>query len=203
MGGFGSGQHGGKRCTDDMHAVDVRRLHRERLLVPGQSFGWQWHRNGEVVASIGLAVRAGFVDFSYRHQRHGQWQDVHCTALLVTTPCRYGGTRAWWQCPCCGRRVALLYVGNLPACRHCYGLAYRCTRETAYDRATRRADTLRERLGWEPGILNGDGTKPKGMHWRTFERLSTRHDSHVATALAGMSARMNLQIAKLADKGLW
>ena len=37
--------------------------------------------------------------------------------------------------------------------------------------AARKADRLRDKLGWEPGILNGNGIKPKGMHWRTFERL--------------------------------
>ncbi len=26
---------------------------------------------------------------------------------------------------------------------------------------------------WEPGILNGHGGKPKGMHWRTYERLTS------------------------------
>lgn len=42
-------------------------------------------------------------------------------------------------------------------------------RETADDRAARRADRIRKKLGWEPGILNGDGWKPKGMHWNTAE----------------------------------
>ena len=31
-------------------------------------------------------------------------------------------------------------------------------------------------MGWEPGILNGEGLKPKGMHWRTFERAMERID---------------------------
>jgi hypothetical protein len=37
--------------------------------------------------------------------------------------------------------------------------------------ASTRADKLRKRLGWEAGILNGDGGKPKGMHWKTYQRL--------------------------------
>jgi hypothetical protein len=36
----------------------------------------------------------------------------------------------------------------------------------------RRANKLRERLGWEAGIFDGPEGKPKGMHWQTFERLS-------------------------------
>jgi hypothetical protein len=86
----------------------------------------------------------------------------------------------------------MLYGGTVFACRHCHRLAYRCQRETDDDRAARRADTIRRRLGWAPGILNGSGSKPKGMHWRTFERLQTKHDAHVNEALAGMAARLGL-----------
>jgi hypothetical protein len=50
-------------------------------------------------------------------------------------------------------------------------VAYRTQRDQAYDRASSRADRIRNRLGREPGILNDAGGKPKGMHWRTFERL--------------------------------
>ncbi len=59
-------------------------------------------------------------------------------------------------------RLAVPYGGKVFACRHCHRLAYTCQREADYDRVTRRADTLRDRLGWKPGILNGEGLKPKG-----------------------------------------
>ena len=83
------------------------------------------------------------------------------------------------------------------ACRHCHNLAYRTQREQAYDRASSRADRIRKRLGWEAGILNGDGGKPKGMHWRTFERLQAQHDAHVTQSLAGMSAKLGLVMDRL------
>jgi len=47
-------------------------------------------------------------------------------------------------------------------------------------------------LGWEPGILNGNGCKPKGMHWSTFERLTAQHDAFVQTSLARITARFSL-----------
>jgi hypothetical protein len=75
--------------------------------------------------------------------------------------------------------VAVLFGGELFACRHCYRLAYPSTREDARDRAARRAEAIRARLGWKPGILNGTGGKPKWMRWRTFERLVTEHDDAV------------------------
>jgi hypothetical protein len=93
--------------------------------------------------------------------------------------------RPWFICPAthCGRRVAILYGGEVFACRHCHKLAYQCQRESPDDRAKRRADKIRVRLGWEPDILNGEGFKPKGMHWRTYRRLTDEHDEWVAQAI--------------------
>jgi len=111
----------------------------------------------------------------------------------------FGGQRVWFRCPAqgCARRVAILYGGVIFACRHCHQLAYDCQRETADDRATRRADTILRRLGWEPGILNGEGWKPKGMHWRTFERLRAEHNVYANAALIGMARRFRLKIPNL------
>ena len=204
MGGFGSGQRGGKDCTGDMRQVDVRRLQRDGYLKPGMAYGWQWSRHGKVSASINLAVQADSVTFTYRTRTGGgDWQDVRAVVWLDTTPCNYGGARTWWLCPCCGRRVAVLYIGRNPACRHCYRLAYRCERETLDDRATRQADKLRDRLGWEPGILNGNGPKPKGMHRRTFERLQARHDALVLVSFTQMNAKLGRVRQRLGNIKRW
>lgn len=201
MGGFGSGRRFGKDCTDDMQALDVRKLQRQRLLTPGNSLTWSWSVNGDTCATINLLVGADRVTLNYRtRERGGDWRPVNYPVRLDWTACNYGGRRAWWLCPAasCGRRVAVLYGGAVFACRHCHRLAYRCQRETDDDRAARRAGTIRRRLGWEPGILNGSGLKPKGMHWRTFERLQAEHDAHVAQSLAGIAARLGL-LRKLGD----
>ena len=192
MGGFGSGRRGGKDCTDDMRSIDVRRLQREGLLIPGQSRRWRWLRHGQEVASIAFAVEHDYVRFTYRHSAGGgQWQDVHAAAYLERTPCRFGGSRAWWLCPCCGQRVAILYIGKVPACRHCYRLAYESQRARDYDRLAGRADKIRRRLGWPVGILNPTPwTKPPRMHWRTFWRLTAEHNRLVGASLEGMSEHL-------------
>ena len=195
MGGFGSGRHGGRDCTDDMRALDVRKIQRRKMLKAGNALTQSWTRNGEAFATINLVVAADCVTLNYRQREHGgEWRPMSYPVRLAWTGCNYGGRRAWWLCPAvgCGRRVAVLFGGTVFACRHCHRLAYRCQRETDDDLTTRRADKLRDRLRWEPGMLNGNGLKPKGMHWRTFERLQTRHDFHVNAALAGMSARLGL-----------
>ena len=91
----------------------------------------------------------------------------------------------------------ILYGGAIFARRHCYQLAYPSQREARHDRAVRRADTIRRRLGWEPGILNGEGDKPKGMRWSTFERLITEHDELVEVSLAEITERLGLLRGRL------
>jgi hypothetical protein len=83
------------------------------------------------------------------------------------------------------------------ACRHCHRLAYKSQRETQDDLATRRADKLRDRLGWHAGILNGAGSKPNGIHWQTFRRMQASHDAHVMRALASMRAKLGLTMTRL------
>ena len=198
MGGRGSGRHwhfGAKDTTSDYRSIDVRRWQRDGLLTPNNSFSWQWSREGEVFASIRVRTEPGRVILTYRHRSGGEeWKDESYPVRLDWTACNLGGQRPWFLCPArgCGRRVAILYGGGIFACRHCYQLAYLSQREPADGRATRRADWIREKLGWEPGILNGNGWKPKGMHWSTFRRLTAQHDAYVARSLAGMAARLNL-----------
>ena len=200
MGGYSSGRHGGKRTTNDMLALDIRKLQCAGRLTPGQSFGWQWTRGADKIASINMRTAADRVTLTYRARSNGdEWQDMNYPVRLTWTACNYGGQRAWWICPAvgCGRRVAVLYGGKVYACRHCHKLAYQTQREQAHDRASSRAEKLRNRLGWEAGILNGNGGKPKGMHWRTFERLETRHDALVNQSLAGMRAKLGVAMQRL------
>ena len=79
MGGIGSGR---QRCwfaggsTDDYFSIDVRRWKRDDLLTPHQSFGWQWSRHGEVVASIRVRTEQDRVILTYRHRSGGEdWKD--------------------------------------------------------------------------------------------------------------------------------
>ncbi len=172
MGGPGSGncwRYGVKATTDDYRVLDVRHLARGGVLMPGHWSGWKWTRDGETTASIQMQAEQERVILAYRHRSGGaEWKDEQYPVRIVRTPCHLGGSRARFLCPVvgCGRRVAPLYGGGIFACQHCYQLAYASAREDISDRAARRADKRRGRLGWEPGILNGNGGKPKRMRWR-------------------------------------
>lgn len=198
MGGPGSGRSwhiGAKDTTSDYRAIDIRRWHREGLIDSPQCFGWQWFCNEKLIASIRVKSDRACVTLIYRHQMsNGDWQDKDYPVYLSWSNCNYGGLRPWFLCPAegCGRRVAILFGGSVFACRHCHGLAYPSQRETHGDRAARKANRIRQKLGWVLGILNPKGwEKPKGMHWRTFERLNNEHDALVQITFAGIVKELN------------
>jgi hypothetical protein len=181
MGGIGSGswyRFDKKTTTDECQSIDVRYLHRNGLLQPGHSFSLRWSQAGKQIGSIGgVAHDDDRVTFFYRHRRGdsgGDWKDVKETVPLEWTPCNFGGERPWFVCPeaVCGRRVAVLYgPGRYFLCRHCYDLSYRSQREDSMYGALRRAQKIRERLGGSANMTEPFPEKPKGMHWKTYERL--------------------------------
>lgn len=198
---MGRHSYSGRSTVSDLRSIDVRRWNRDGLLHPHRAFAWQWSLDGRVVASISVLTETGRVTLSYNHRREGSdWQAAQYPLHLEWTPCNFGGKRPWFLCPNCGRRVAILYGGERFACRRCHNLAYPSQREKDYDRAGRRADRIRKKLDWEPGALNGRGWKPKGMHWRTFERLVAEHDAFVRSMLAGFAAQLPLSERTVLDE---
>jgi len=162
--------------------LDIRKITRKGLLVPGGSFSWQWLVNNQKVAGISMRVDMQSMVLSWRMKSTGEV--VEQRVQTQTSSCHLGGHRHWFTCPRCSRRVAVLYApGRYFACRQCGGLGYATQKEGAGDRASTLADKLRKRMGWEAGILNGDGGKPKGMHWKTYHRLKSRHDALVQVSL--------------------
>ncbi|MDQ9168995.1 hypothetical protein Q8A64_01090 [Oxalobacteraceae bacterium R-40] len=196
MGGFGSGY--GKRSkgtTNDMLALDVRRLQREGLLTPGQWLSRKWLCNGEEVGSIYIRTEADCIVLIYQSRTNdGNWQRKEYPVHLEWTDCNLGGQRVWFRCPAqgCKRRAAILFGGSVFACRHCHKLVYRCQREAHDYRTGRRADKIRGQLGWGAGILNGNGGKPKGMHWKTFWRLKAKHDAFAGKVMEGIIQRLGV-----------
>lgn len=199
MGGMGSGRRyqGGRSTTEGYRPLDVRKLHKAGLLAAGMTAMWNWYSRGERRASIQVRAEDGRVRLIYAATENGERRDYSYLVRLNWTACQYGGARPWFLCPAdgCGRRVAILYGGAVFACRHCYHLAYESQREPDHDRIARRANKIRMRLGWEPGILNPKGwQKPKGMHWRTFARLNAEHDELAGAALMDIARVLRLRI---------
>ena len=99
---------------------------------------------------------------------------------VTTTPCNYGKARYWFVCPYCKGRKAVLYLGGSGlACRKCYRLSYSIENKTRSDRAIDGAFKINDRLKFE-GAIDCLGDKPKGMHWKTFNRLLEKRDDYSA-----------------------
>ena len=193
MGGRGSGRrtsYGGKPETHDAMPLDIRKLTRKGLLVPGNSLSYKWSVNDQQVAGISIRVEFNYgLMLSYRVKSTGEV--VEQLVQTQTSPCHLGGQRRWFTCPGCNKKVAMLYApGKYFACRQCGGLAYATQKEGIGDRASRRADKIRKRLGWEAGILNGSGCRPKGMHKSTYQRLKQRHDALVHISMLDIGRKI-------------
>jgi hypothetical protein len=184
MGGLGSGRSSGfgRDKVEACRSIDVNRLHKAGCLCAGWRGGWQWTRVDEKVASIDLRVEAEGLHLSYRVRvAGGDWERVVETVRILRMPCRFGGARPYFICPgvvngvACGRRVAKLFrSGRYFLCWHCYRLAHASQSESGWERALRRANRIRQRLGGEPGMVAPFPQRPKGMWRRTYERLRTR-----------------------------
>ncbi|HVI66642.1 MAG TPA: hypothetical protein VM910_29300 [Bradyrhizobium sp.] len=202
---YGSGRVTCESCI----SIDVRRWHREGRLRPGLFFSWSWTCNGEPFGDIKVRTEADAVVLMYRARSYGgaEWKSVEQRVPITWTACHLGGHRPWFICSVysngryCGRRVALLYIaGELFACRRCYGLAYASQHEALHHRGVGKAQKIRMRLGGSPNMREAFPDKPKGMHWRTYDRLRRMHDvaeGRSAVDLMRLVERLERRFARL------
>ena len=203
MGGPGSGtwyRWDRKSTLEEYRRVDIRPIYKNELLYPGSSFSWRWRgSDGKPNGGIRVEIKEGRLLLIYRIRKRGEdWEDVRETVHLSRSDCALGGSRPWFICPGvkdgrnCGRRVAILYgVDKYFLCRHCYGLSNASRNETDLDRAYRKRDKLRARLGGKSCL------KPKRMHQKTFEKLrhklteaEMRADELLCQGVAKMMTRL-------------
>lgn len=174
MGGWGSGRKQERDSAGDYVRLDVRWLLRQGYLLPGWCGTVHWSRRGERFASINIEAADCQITLSYRTRPRGdEWQHKQYPVAVEWTPCAFGGNRAWFRCPACSRRVAILYGATVFACRHCLQLAYQSQREPPHYRALYKAQAIHEKLGGT-GIIDDPVFKPKGMHWLTYYRQLER-----------------------------
>ena len=108
---------------------------------------------------------------SYCTEEYGT---VSQSVTIERLPCRFGGSRAYFRCKCNKRVVKLYAAGKHFRCRHCYHLPYSSKNESHWDRALRQRNKRRRRLSRNVGLEAYMAQKPKGMWWRTYQRLQER-----------------------------
>jgi hypothetical protein len=181
MGGYGSGRWyswGGKTTTESQHRIDIRWLKKQGFLRPGTAGVLSWSKGDEQTGSIGYRMEAKRMILNFRHRPNGgEWEPVEQSISFDRTPCNYGGTRTWFLCSRCWKRVAVLYgAGRYFLCRHCYDLVYASQQEGRLDRLMRKIAKIRERLGASESPSMPILYKPKNMHYKTFQRMKREAD---------------------------
>lgn len=190
VGSMGSGRqpYAFRKTTEDYLSVDIRAWCRDGMVTPGNKTCWQWSRRDKPYATLSIAVGIKELVLRPLETESMSFRGDSYGIELDWTGCTLGGKRIWFLCPLCQNRVAILYWGQCVGCRKCFDLAYASERENGFDKAARRAGWLRKRLCWVPGILNPTGGKPKGMHWRTYNRLISEYDRHIGISYEEISS---------------
>jgi hypothetical protein len=115
--------------------------------------------NGQNKAGIQISKERVLI--SYAFTLDGEEHSIDESVRLEWTPCHYGGERPWFSCPRCGKRCGVLYLGHFIACRRCFRMIYPCQADRHY-------------RGWMLYWRWRMESKPKGMHWCTYNRIKDK-----------------------------
>lgn len=104
-----------KATTEDYRSIDIRDWERKGVLEEGTR-DWCWVNDG---TSIRVVTQPSRVILRYRVLGSGgEWDPIEEFISLDRTN-TLGRKRAWFLCPSCGKRVAILYLRKYFRCRHC------------------------------------------------------------------------------------
>lgn len=156
---------------ESANPLDIRYLKRRGFLVAGFAGELSWTRGGRTNGSVQLFAQGMRIDlvYSWRYGE-GDWQVAREEVDLVETEQKLGGRRQWFRCPGCHKRCAILYAGMRFRCRKCSQLTYNSQREDPFSRSISQAQKIRMQLGGTASLLDPFPEKPRGMHWRTYEK---------------------------------
>lgn len=192
MGGIGSGRPASFGLLVDtcehFRSIDLAWMRQQNMLGPGYAGSIQWSRGDDVTASISYRTESTGLRLIYRVQHSDcEQHDVEELIPFTWTATNFGGQRRWFRCPSCLRRSRVIYGGAYFRCRRCHDLNYESQYEAMTFRAASQRHKLRRRLGQSGSLSDPFPPKPKGMHWKTYERLQTRDKILEQLWVTGMS----------------
>lgn len=96
---------------------------------------------------------------------------IDASISLLQTTLNYGGTRWWFECPQCNRRVGVLYFQKEVGCNRCMAVIYEVQYAAKYNRVLMRIGKIRRKLGSSRSSIDEPiPPRPKGLHKRTYVR---------------------------------
>ena len=168
---------------EDGLKLDMNKLLRDGFGKGGEqrmgSITWTRIPYGEVVASGTIAIDIRSTPFGWLTLALGRFQQ---RIQLHAAWRNFGGCQWYFICPVTGRDASVLWLppgASRFQSRQSWGrqVAYGSQFQTWHDRALTRAQDIRYRLGGKEYISLLESLplpKPKGMHWRTYQRKIQR-----------------------------
>lgn len=170
--------------------LDLNRLAQRGFIQPGAATGpvgiaWNSDYWGEIATGTLTSDMSGANEGWFRIRID---DDLDQRILLVARPRHFGGRQWYFICPYMNRRVSVLWRPNGAqyfACRQRWGrsVAYASQCCDSDSRAHRGQAKIRGKLcslgGFDPEQWDFP-PKPKGMRWRTYQRLEERFDRYEA-----------------------
>ena len=161
---LGAGRPGYRLQAEHTLKIDIRIWHKRGLLWDGGTNTWSWSRGGESVGQIRFTVNTDNIRLTYA----SGGKDASQTIRTTSTPCRYGGARRWFACPCCGGRAVTLFMrSGRFACRTCQQISYASQSGSEFSRGCSNYHQLKAMV---------DAGKKKWQRWSTFEKLEERFE---------------------------
>lgn len=174
-----------KAYTSGCLNLDIRMLHKKKMLYNYASFIWRWSSNRGMESSISCRVSPNCDSIELNYTRNSEPRSY--SVLLDRTPCNYGGHRFWFKCLNCGKRVGVIYSsGKYFICRICANLNYASSQASGNwnNEAMRRLRGIQTKLNckdWSPmDCIYKTPDRPLGMHRRTYERLLHTYQQRVS-----------------------
>lgn len=172
MGGIGSGRScwRSKNFVEETRFITSGWVKAHLQTLSKRPLQVNWHQGKESLGSVGVSLANHnqlCIQYKYRRSCEGDWSTVTEFIPLQFSACRYGGSRLWLICPKCGKRVAIIYVDTVVACRSCLGLRYQSEYEDDISRLQSKVRKIFDRIGH-------DYARPKGMHHKTYECLLSK-----------------------------
>ena len=163
----------GRRTVEQTRSIDINQLRRGGYVGKPPS-NW-WVTRNELYK----------VGFRPKHWNDNAITLDHQILEITYIPWRFGGKLAYFACPC-GKRVRKLFSphGQQWRCRTCYDLTYATRQASHRDRLLIKAQKIREQLGGSPSMFDEFPARPKGMHWRRYNKLRQAHDQASDACLA-------------------
>lgn len=181
------------QTVEECPALDIRKVSRLRLH-QNTPTSWVFYRDHEKVGSITVTMTEDeriVLDYEYAPSER-----IVQTISIVSTRCEFGGSRPWFLCPDCTRRVAVLYCKSHFRCRTCSDLSYRSQRLHALERGIRETSQRRRKLGGTGSLLEEFPPRPKRMRSKTYLQLRRDDARECLEYLTAITARLDKSSTK-------